>query len=163
MATKAGVWIDHRQAIVVLATDAGNTIKRIASDIPSPDHSKSKHKYSKNDFAAEDRRQHKTMAHLTTFFKEVIDCVRDAEALLIVGPGEAKGEFIKCLKSKKLRGRIVELETTDKMSDRQLAAKVDQHFAKTTAKKSATPKATAKKTTKATSGKGSKKLGSGSV
>lgn len=153
MVMNAGIWIDHRQAIVVLVTDAGKTIKRIASDVQSPDHKKTNHKYTKNDFAAEDRRQHKTMAHLTTFFKEVIDCVRDAEALLIVGPGEAKGEFIKCLKSKKLRGRIVELETTDKMTDRQLAAKVDQHFAKTTAKKSATPKATANKATKATSAK----------
>jgi ABC-type branched-subunit amino acid transport system substrate-binding protein len=153
MATKAGIWIDHRQAVVVLATDAGKTIKRIASDIPSPDHKKTDHKYSKNDFVAEDKRQHKTMNHLTTFYNEVIASVRDAEALLIVGPGEAKGEFIKCLKSKKLRGRIVELETTDKLTDRQLAAKVDLHFAKTTANKTATPKATAKKTTKASSAK----------
>jgi len=30
MATKAGVWIDHKQAIVVLVTDAGKEIKKIA-------------------------------------------------------------------------------------------------------------------------------------
>jgi stalled ribosome rescue protein Dom34 len=153
MATKAGVWIDHRRAIVVLATDAGKTIKRIASDIPSPDHNKTDHKYTKNDFSAEDKRQHKVQNHLTTFYNEVIASVRDAESLLIVGPGEAKTEFIKCLKSKKQRGRIVELETTDKMTDRQLAAKVDEHFAKTTDSKSATPKAAAKKITKASSAK----------
>ena len=65
------------------------------------------------------------MTQLKTFYNEVIACIRDAEAILIVGPGEAKGEFIKRLKSNELRGRIVELETTDKMTDRQLAAKVD--------------------------------------
>lgn len=31
MAINAGVWIDHRQAIVVLASDTGKKIKRIAS------------------------------------------------------------------------------------------------------------------------------------
>lgn len=36
MATKAGVWIDHRQAIVVLVTDIGKTIKKIASGVQRP-------------------------------------------------------------------------------------------------------------------------------
>ena len=36
MATKAGVWIDHRQAIVVLVTDAGKKIKKIASGVARP-------------------------------------------------------------------------------------------------------------------------------
>ena len=163
MATKAGVWIDHRQAIVVLVTDEGKQIKRISSGIERPvrssGNSRSKHKYTKNDFVAEDRLERKLMTHLKKFFDEVIACVRDAEAMLIVGPGEAKGEFIKRLKTKELRGRIVELETTDKMTDRQLAAKVDEHFAKITANKSATPKATTKNATKSTSGKRTKKTG----
>ena len=30
MVKKAGVWIDHKQAIVVLITDAGQEIKKIA-------------------------------------------------------------------------------------------------------------------------------------
>ncbi|MFZ1008552.1 MAG: hypothetical protein WAN65_17050, partial [Candidatus Sulfotelmatobacter sp.] len=47
----------------------------------------------------------------------------------------------------KLRGRIVELETAEKMTDRQLAAKVNLHFAKIAPHKSAPPKATAKKAT----------------
>ena len=133
--------------------------RRLHRALKDPIIKKSKHKYTKNDFVAEDRRQHKVMNHLTTFYNDVIACVRDAEAILVVGPGEAKGEFAKCLKSKKLRGRIDELETTDKMTDRQLAAKVDLHFAKNTANKSATPKATAKKTTKTTSEKRTREIG----
>jgi hypothetical protein len=163
MAIKAGVWIDHRQAIVVLVTDRGKKIKRISSGVERPvrpsGNSRSKHKYTKNDFVAEDSLERKLMTQLKEFFDEVIACVRDADAMLIVGPGEAKGEFVKRLKSKKLRGRIVELETTDKMTDRQLAAKVAEHFAKITANKSATPKATAKKAKKTTSGNRTKKSG----
>jgi hypothetical protein len=99
------------------------------------------------------------MNQLKIFYNDVIACVRDAEAILVVGPGEAKGEFTKILKSKKLRGRIDELETTDKMTDRQLAAKVDLHFAKNTSSKAVIQTATAKKTTKTTSEKRTKKSG----
>jgi hypothetical protein len=78
---------------------------------------------------------------------------------LILGPGEAKGEFNKRIKSKKLRGVTVELETADKMTDRQLAAKVREHFATASASKSVDPKKTAKKKkmVKTTSGKSTKK------
>ncbi len=155
MATKAGVWIDHRQATVVLATDAGNTIKKIASGLKSADHSRMKHKYTKNDFVAEDSLQRKFLAQLKNFYDEVIDSVRDAEAFLIVGPGEAKGQFMKRLKSNKLRGRIAELETTDKMTDSELAAKVYEHFFK----KPATKQAAAKKGTKTKAGQSSKRMG----
>ncbi len=157
MAIKAGIWIDHRQAIVVLVDDAVKKIKRIPSGIEKPvrssGHSSSKRKYTPNDFVAEDRLEHKLMSQLKEFYDEVIAGVRYAEAVLIVGPGEAKGEFMKRLKSKKPRGRIVELETTDKMTDRQLAAKVDEHFAKSTA----APKGTANKSTKSSSTKRTKR------
>jgi len=60
----------------------------------------------------------------------VIASIRDAESILIFGPGEAKGELKKRLEGDKLGGRIVSIETVDKMTDRQIAAKVRQHFAK---------------------------------
>jgi stalled ribosome rescue protein Dom34 len=163
MSIKAGVWIDHRQAVVVLVTDAGQKIKRITSGVEKPVRSsgtsRSKHKYTPNDFVAEDTLQRKLMSQLKDFYDEVFACVRNAEAILVVGPGEAKGEFVKRLKSKKHPGRIVELETTDKMTDRQLAAKVSEHFAKDTANKAATTKASARKATKSTAGKRTRNSG----
>ncbi len=159
MTIKAGIWIDHRQAVVVLVAETGKTIKKIASGIQRPDHLRTKHKYTKNDFAAEDRLQQKTMSQLDAFYKVVIACIREADAILVVGPGEAKGEFIKRLKSKKLRACIEGTETSDKMTDRQLAAKIEQHFAEISANKSAPLKTTAKRATKPSTGKRTKKLG----
>jgi hypothetical protein len=49
---------------------------------------------------------------------------------LLFGPGEAKGELEKHLAAKGLGGRVVGFETVDKMTDRQIAAKVRQHFQK---------------------------------
>jgi hypothetical protein len=58
----------------------------------------------------------------------VIACIRDAESILIFGPGEAKGELKKRLERNKLGGRIVGIETIDRMTDRQIAAKVRRYF-----------------------------------
>jgi hypothetical protein len=153
MAIQAGVWIDHRQAIVVLVTDAGSETKKITSDIgrsgrPAGSSMSKEKRYTASDFVAEDKLERKLDSELKTYYDEVIACVHGAEAILIIGPGEAKGQFLKRIKSTKLRGRIVELETSDKMTDRQLAALVGQHFATTTASKLTTPKDTAKATSR---------------
>lgn len=159
MSVKAGVWIDHKQAILVLVTDAGKEIKKITSGIERPVRSRSSNPYTPNDFVAEDRLERKFDSHLKDFYDEVIATLQGSETLLILGPGEAKGEFHKRLKSKKLRGLIVELETADKMTDRQLAAKVAQHFATIPAQNSASPKAAKKKPAKTNSEKPTKKSG----
>jgi hypothetical protein len=70
--------------------------------------------------------------------------------------GEAKGEFSKHIQAKKVRGLAVELQTADKMTERQLAARVKRHFVTVTAKKpkvskqaaQPTPRKHAKKTGK---------------
>ena len=132
MAIKAGVWIDHTKAIVVLIADQGEETKRIKSDVKKPARSaagsSAKNSYTPNDFVAEDKQQRKRTEHLNRYYDQVIACIRDAEAILILGPGEAKGEFKKRIKSKKLRGRVADLETADKMTDRQIAAVVREHF-----------------------------------
>ncbi len=157
MATKAGVWIDHKQAIVVLVTEAGNEIKKIAFDIGQPVRSarslRPKSKYKPNDYIAENRLGRKVENDLKDYYDDVITSLRGAEAILILGPGEAKGEFVKRINSKKLFGGIVEQATADKMTDRQIAARVAEHFNKVPVRKSDSPQ----KTRKAMSGKRTKK------
>jgi hypothetical protein len=162
MATKAGLWIDHKHAILVLVTDAGKEIKKIAFDIGQPIRStggsRSKNPYKPNESVAVDTLERKLGNDRKDYYDDVIASIRGSEAILILGPGEAKGEFLKRLQSKKLRGVTVELETTDKMTDRQIAAKVGQHFAAPSANKSVTPTNTPKKKdTQVTSGKRTKK------
>ena len=90
----------------------------------------------------------------------MIAVILGASSLLILGPGEAKGEFNKRIKAKKVRGLTVELETAAKMTDRQLAAKVSEHCAMKPIKKSGVPKkAVKKKAAKPTSRKTTKKSG----
>jgi hypothetical protein len=140
MSIKAGVWIDHKQAILVLVSYAGNEIKKIDSGIERPVRSGSNNAYTPNDFVAEDKLERKSDSHLKDFYDEVIRSLQGSEAILILGPGEAKGELHKRIESRKLHGLNVEVETADRMTDHQLAAKVAQHFAAIPAKHAASLK-----------------------
>ena len=132
MTINAGVWIDHHKAVVVLLTDGREDMLQFLSDenpsARSPAGLRAKNSYTPNDFMAEDKRERKVMAHLNAYYDQVIACVREAQAIVILGPGEAKGELRKRIASKKLRGHIAEMKTMDKLTDRQIADYIRQHF-----------------------------------
>jgi hypothetical protein len=132
MKTKMGLWIDHRKAIIVAVTDKGEETRLIISKVDKqPGRSggiRSTTPYESQQVRADDSRERKFMGHLNIYYDAVIACIRDAESILIFGPGEAKGELKKRLKKDKLDGRIVGIESVDKMTDRQIAAKVRRYF-----------------------------------
>jgi len=82
------------------------------------------------DGSTEDVRDRQFGNRLNSYYDEVIAVIRDADSIQIFGPGEAKGELEKRLESEGLKGRIVGIESVDKMTDRQIAAKVRQRFLK---------------------------------
>ena|SRR6185369_13808879 len=132
MTTNAGVWIDHHKAVVVLLTDDGQEMLQIRSDrgasARSPAGLRAKNSHTPNDFAVEGKREQTVMIQLNEYYDEVIACVRDAQAILILGPGEAKGEFRKRIASQRLRSHIAEMKTVTKLTDDQIADYVRQHF-----------------------------------
>ena len=142
MAAKAGVWIDYKQAVVVLLSDAGQEIKKVAFNIGQQIHSKGG---ARHEFVAENRLERKVHSDRKDYYEDVIAAIGAVKSLLILGPGEAKGEFTKHMKGKKLRGLTIELETADKMTDRQIAAQVREHFTKDSAGKTIASKKTATK------------------
>lgn len=133
MSTKVGLWIDHRNAIVVTITDKGEeirlTISAVEKQLRRSGDSPLKGPYESQQVPADDSRQKTLAGHLNLYYDAVIAGIGDAEFILIFGPGEAKGELKKRLEKSKLGGRIVGLETVDKMTNHQIAAKVRQHFA----------------------------------
>lgn len=121
--TKAvGLWIDHKKAVIVFVAGKDAEIRQISSNIEKH------HRQSGVSTPADDVRQRELTGHLTNYYDEVISCIRDAESILILGPGEAKGELKKRLEKDNLNIRIVGIETSDKMTDPQLVALVRDHF-----------------------------------
>jgi len=124
MKRNVGVWIDHRKAVIVSLTEKGEEIHEIASDME-------KHvRYSggAQEASAEDQRDKRFTGHLNKYYDKVVLCLRDADSILILGPGEAKGEFEKRLIAESSSARIVGIETVDKMSYGQISTKVYEHF-----------------------------------
>jgi hypothetical protein len=134
MSTKVGLWIDHRKAVIMAVTDQGEAIRLLISKVDKqPGRSggaRSTTPYESQQVPADDARERKFTGHLNIYYDAVIASIRHAESILIFGPGEAKGELKKRLEGDNLGGRIVSLETVDKMTDRQIAGRVRQHFAK---------------------------------
>jgi hypothetical protein len=122
-----GLWIDHRKAVVVIVSNEGEEVKEIISDME-------KHvRFSDNgseDSKSEDVRDRQFGNHLDSYYDIVASVIHDGDTIQIFGPGEAKGELQKRLESKGLGGRILSVKTVDKMTDRQIAAKVRQSLRK---------------------------------
>ncbi len=134
MRKKVGLWIDHREAIIVAITDKGEEIKLIPSEVESQPRrsgdSPLKGPYDVQQVPADSRRLRAFTEHLNGYYDSVIASIGDAKSILIFGPGEAKTELKKRLEKNHLGENIVGVETADKMTDNQIAAKVRQHFAK---------------------------------
>jgi hypothetical protein len=133
MKTTVGLWIDHRKAIIVAVTDKGaETVLTILSkaekQLRRSGDSPLKGSYEPVQVPAADSRQKTLTGHLNIYYDAVIAAVRNAGSILLFGPGDAKDELKKRLKKNNLAGRIVGMETVDKMTDRQIAAKVRKYF-----------------------------------
>jgi len=132
MKKEIGLWIDHREAIIVILTDGGEEIKHITSNKGKPiRYSGSSHSTTpegSKEVTSENQRDRKLGNQLNKYYDEVIVAIRDADSIQIFGPGEAKGELEKRLEHEGLKAHILSIETADKMSDHQIAAKVRERF-----------------------------------
>jgi hypothetical protein len=133
MPDNAGVWIDHRKAVIVTLTSGNERTSVILSRVEkhperggdSPMHGS----YEARQVPADDSRQRALTGELNIYYDAVIAALRDHPSVLIFGPGEAKGELHKRLLKKAPAIRVLAVETADKMTDAQIAAHVRAHFA----------------------------------
>jgi hypothetical protein len=91
----AGLWIDHRKAVIVFVTDQGEETRLIISkaekQVRRTGDSPLKGPYEPQQVPADYSQQKTFTGHLNIYYDAVIACFRDAESILIFGPGEAKG------------------------------------------------------------------------
>ena len=126
MKKQVGLWIDHRKAVIVIITEAGEEIKEMTSNMEK--HVRFTGGTGSEDGSTEDVRDRQFRNHLNSYYDRVVAVIRGADTIQIFGPGEAKGELKKLLEHEGLKGHILAVETMDKMTDRQIAAKVRERF-----------------------------------
>jgi hypothetical protein len=130
MHTELGVWVDHSKAVVAAKNGEVQTIAsgleghtRYAGSGGRPGGDASQTGGSEKGFEERFRQQ------LDRYYDRVIAALGEPEALLIFGPGEAKQQLRARLSRSKRQPRpTIELESADTLTDRQIVAKVGEHF-----------------------------------
>ena len=112
----------HQKAVIVFMAGKDTELKLISSNIEKH------HRQSGVATPADDSRQRELTGHLNNFYDEVVNCVRDNASILILGPGEAKGELKKRLERSNLGRLVVGVNTSDKMTEKQIVALVRGHY-----------------------------------
>ncbi|HWQ04836.1 MAG TPA: hypothetical protein VN452_05735 [Longilinea sp.] len=132
MKKEVGLWIDHRKAVIVTIEEEVEVTLEIRSNVEKhvifASGTQSKDPDQPKGSTAEDMRDRQFGSHLDTFYDGIISMIHAADSIWIFGPGEAKGELEKRLKHAGLGDRIVGVETVDKMTDHQIAAKIRDRY-----------------------------------
>jgi stalled ribosome rescue protein Dom34 len=115
------IWIDHKEAVIAAIADGAETTSRLESGVELGGG-------ARGESGAEDQRDRRFANHLRTYYDAVIAQVKDAGGILLLGPGEAKHELEKRIRDEGLGERLVGVETTDKMTDHQVAASARERF-----------------------------------
>lgn len=114
--------------MIALVSDQGEETRVIESHVEKHPGAGSPMPHESQRVQADDSRDREFMGHLRVYYDAVIAAIRGAEAILIFGPGEAKGELRKRLEKDRMDARVVAVETTDRMSEPQIVAKVREFF-----------------------------------
>ena len=125
MKKEVGLWIDRFKAVIVTITYDGDGIQSNQSNVEKSVHfsgSLWREGWIGN------VRDKGFVDCLTSYYDDVIACMTDASSIQIFGPCEAKLQLEESLRRGELGDRIVRVETVEKMTDRQIEAKVWQHF-----------------------------------
>jgi hypothetical protein len=131
MTNRVGLWIDRQKAVIVSVSEQGESVKRIESgakhlEFRGPTRTKTAYnaQYGKGD----DQLDQQYLQQLSKYYEKVIAEVRGAEAVLIFGPAEAKTELRRLIQRDKGLRCEVSIETADRMTERQITARVRKFF-----------------------------------
>ncbi len=132
MLKRIGLWIDHKKSLMVILEEKKENIQTIESGVGKHTRyrgaTRPKTPYSAQYQQGDDQLDKKFSERLNKFYKDIISKIRGADGLFIFGPGEAKFELEKRMAHEGVRVRNVQVECADKMTERQIAAKVRKHF-----------------------------------
>lgn len=131
MNTHVGVWIDHKKAVIVADGQDATTV--VQSDVPGHTRYTGGSGYpgghSSSRGGSERQLEERNRNALDAYFDRVITALGHPEALLILGPGEAKQQLADRLGQATTRPKpTVAMETTDKLTDPQIIAKISKYF-----------------------------------
>lgn len=130
----AGIWVDQRKAFVVTLKQDKEHLLRVDSEVEkhvrlSGGSRSRKTPYGPQEVAVDGKLDERRKQQLRKYYQEIIRLVQDVPKVMIMGPGHAKIELKKEFdKAKNLGAKVVKVETVDKMTEKQIVARVKHCF-----------------------------------
>lgn len=132
MAKSAGVWIDHRKAVVVSMIEDHESIETVESDVErQPTNMTGGRGPSSGNPTRipEPEKERNFQQHVKKFYQDVEPRLDGANSIVIFGPGPAKTEFKKHLENNKRFSDVdIQTDTADNMSDEDIKRKTREYF-----------------------------------
>jgi hypothetical protein len=132
MKREVGLWIDHTKAVIVTIVGEKDEIRRVNSNIGKyirfSGGSFASPLYGTCNISGKGKQDREFKTFLSSYYEGVLSLIRYADSVWIFGPGAAKGELEQHLEHGLPNGRIIGIESIGKMTDRQILAKVRQHY-----------------------------------
>jgi hypothetical protein len=133
MKKNTALWIDHKTAVLVTIDGDHTRVQHVESDAES--HLKPSGGWKAdgtvvaqavaNEHTADERRKHQ----YHTYYQKVVELLADSTDIALFGPGEAKIELAKEIeKNKDMHKKVRAVETCERMTEKQLIAKVNAFF-----------------------------------
>ena len=134
MKKQIGVWLDFKEAYIINLGTGETDFKRISSDIDTghvKGGARSKVPWGPMDKTSESKilKRRKHQEH--KYYQILLEQIRDADALYVFGPAEAKNGLKKEIGlDPNFKGELKGVETADSMTKNQMIAQVKAFFGK---------------------------------
>ena len=122
---KVGLWLDRTKAVIVSINNNVEAKRIITFDL---EHYAPFSKTIEGNGSLEDRGDRRFQNYLDKYYDEIIAYIRDAAEIQIFGPKVAKYELQKHLENEGLSEHIVSVEEVGKLTDLQIATRVQKRF-----------------------------------
>lgn len=133
MKSKAGIWIDKRSAKIITIENGEVRLTTVPSNVEEYNPkggSGTRMKGGPQDVVQDGKYLEREKHQLRAYFNAVIDCLLDAEALVIFGPSQTGQKLADEIKHhhKGLHEKLKGVEAADSLTDNQIKAWVKQYF-----------------------------------
>jgi hypothetical protein len=128
-----GVWLDRSHAALVYLAGGDVTVFHMRSGVEPrfrvSGGSRSRTPYGPQQVVSEQKQEQRAKLKLRQYYKHLMDTMRGADGILVLGPGEAKLGLEKAIRDNSdLCRRLRSVRTADRMTERQLVAAVKKFY-----------------------------------
>ena len=130
---KSGIWLDKEKALCFTVEGQKEMLQTITSEVEffnPKGGSRSKTRWGPQDVVQDSKYLEREKHQMKRYFENIIEALKDVDALVIYGPAEAPEKFSKMLQENKyqLSEKVKAVERVDSMTENQFKALVRGFF-----------------------------------